>query len=159
MENNKGLLNIIFCDIDGTLIPQLFSDENINPKEIHLLKLSPKVIDTLNTFLKIGYLIFITGRTVEWKETTDNMLKVINGKANIIYSNYGSYTKERYFKYKLEKIIKYSKKFDIIIIVDDQKELLLFLRKHLQFTELKTIMFIHARYNLNLKNIDCMEII
>lgn len=158
-KNKESLLSIIFCDIDGTLIPQLFSKDNIHPKEVNLLKLSPRIVKTLNIFLKMGYLIFITGRTIEWKDITSNMLNVLNDKANIIYSNYGNYTDEKYFNFKLKKIEKYSQRFDIIFIVDDRKDLLLFLKKNLHFTEFKTIAYIHARYNLNLKDIDCMKIL
>lgn len=160
MKKNEGLLNIIFCDIDGTLIPQLFSKDGVHPKEVDSLKLSPKIIKTLNGFLKIGYLIFITGRTIEWKGITSNMLNVLNDKANVIYSNYGDYTDEKYFNFKLEKIKKYSQRFDIIFIIDDRKDLLLFIKENLHFpNELKTIIYIHARYNLNMKNIDCMEML
>lgn len=159
-KKNKGLLSIIFCDIDGTLIPQLFSKDNTHPKEIDSLKLSPKIVKTLNNFLKIGYLIFITGRTIEWKDITVNMLSVFNDKPNIIYSNYGDYTDKKYFNFKLEKIKKYSQKFDVIIIIDDRIDLLKFLKKNFHFpNELKIIIYIHARYNLNLKYIDCMEIL
>ena len=159
MKDKKEFISIIFCDIDGTLIPQLFSKDNPHCDGVKSLKLSSKIVKFLNDLLKMGYLIFLTGRTIEWKDITSNMMSVLNGKANIIYSNYGDYTDEKYFNFKLEKIKKYSQKFDVVIIIDDRKDILSFLKNNLHFDDFKVTTYIHARYNLNLKAIDCMEVV
>ena len=159
MKDKKEFISIIFCDIDGTIVPQFFSKDNPHPKEVKSLKLSSKIIKILNMYSKMGYLMFITGRPIDWKDETNNMLSILDDKINIIYSNYGDYTNEKYFNFKLEKIKKYSQKFDIVVIIDDNRDLLLFLKDNLKFDNFKAIVYIHARYNFNLKDIDCMKML
>jgi len=149
---------IIFCDIDGTIIPQYFSKEQPNPPDMDKISLSEQVKITLNKLYDVGYFLFITGRGYEWKKTTEDMLSVLNNKTNVIYSNYGDYTDEKYYKFKLEKIALYSKLFEMVMIMDDNLELLRFIQQEYKNHQ-KIIILFHTYFNKTLKTMECLQIL
>lgn len=162
-KNSK--LKIVFvCDIDGTIIPQEFNSGDVKnySKLVKTFKnqvLSQKIIATLNQMKTYGELVFITGRGLDLKDTTHNLLKSFIKKSKIYFhDNKNNWTLEKYLDFKLEHIMKLSKIYDIIIILDDMLEVLKYIKNN--FKDNKTsIMLMYTKYNKIEKDMICYKIL
>jgi hypothetical protein len=157
------LRSIVFCDIDGTLVPNHFSglkqltktELRVIRKKIEMLTLSKKVLETLRLMVKNADLVFVTGRPIEWKETTYKLLQPIN--KNKLYRVYflnieGSWTKRKYYDFKLSLVNDLSEKYDIIYVIDDIVNMLKYIKKYFKWED-KSLFLINGVFNSVIENI------
>ena len=154
--------SIIFCDIDGTIVPTYFdSDQSISKEELDNIKrkterevLSKNIISILNIMIKNTKLVFLTGRPKEWEVITHKLLKPINrGKYDIHFlSIEGQWNREKYYKFKLDMINKLSIKYDIIYVIDDNINLLKYIKKYFNIKNRLFLFLINGVYNSAIKD-------
>ena len=124
---------IYIFDIDGCILPSVFP--NLNEKaSIEEMRKGIKAISIYQSFIKYYELIsknsgkerfFITGRKAkDFKNETINQLKPLEITENqiIFYPNRYSYSKIRYFTFKIYNILRIAlnnKRYSEIIVFDD----------------------------------------
>lgn len=160
---------IIFCDIDGTIIPQPEIPHMRNNKELGKISLSKDIISQIKFLMNRWAFIFVTGRTPSTRKVTIDMLKSFDkSKYNIYFydfdntfdiSKYSEFEFDiiAYYKFKLDIIKKYSKNYYHIVIIDDKIRLLNYIKKNLKTDAL--LFLIHGIYNETTKNMYVQELL
>lgn len=153
---------IIFCDIDGTIIPNYFNSKEVMSKEqlesikrkVEEVKLSENIISLLQQIIKSADLVFLTGRPVGWKDLTYKLLSPIDKDRYKIYFPIikRKWTIEIYYKFKLIIINNLAKHYDIIYVIDDMIDLLIYIKKHFKWDN-KYLFLINGVFNPTIKNI------
>lgn len=155
------LNNIVFCDIDGTIVPTCFnSNQPINREELNKIKerverltLSRKILLTLQLITKNADLVFLTGRPKAWKDLTHKLLNPMTKKYKIYFHNVEEkWTTKGYYDFKLKIINNLAKNYDIIYVIDDTVDLLKYIKKYFKCDN-KLLFLINGVFNPLIKDI------
>lgn len=155
---------VTIFDIDGVIIENRFhivepTDENFynvyKNQKIHY-----NILKIIEQTAKNSNIIFLTGRLIKYKDVTLNMLSPIKTNYKIYFHEveYKNWTIESYHNYKIDKCNIIAKDYDIIIILDDRKNLLLDIKNNFKIKN-KILVLIYAKFTQKINNIQCLEII